>query len=129
MYKFCQRNPFLSEVPNVDLFDFGTKLFNSRYLFFLLLDFQNYQNHTLNWMRKHTVKFTELARPFISFFLYLFDSKFARIPPEGCLKWLYVYFSLNKVKAHWCGRGHTPFPHPAPTRSLRSLALALRALT
>ena len=28
VYKFRQRNMFFSEVPTVDLFDFGTKLFN-----------------------------------------------------------------------------------------------------
>ena len=28
VYKFRQRNLFFSEVPKVDLFDFGTKLFN-----------------------------------------------------------------------------------------------------
>ena len=29
VYKFCPRNLFFSEVPKVDLFDFGTKLFHS----------------------------------------------------------------------------------------------------
>ena len=28
VYKFRQRNLFFSKVPKVDLFDFGTKLFN-----------------------------------------------------------------------------------------------------
>ena len=30
MYKFRQRNLLFSEIPKVDLFDFGTKLFNSQ---------------------------------------------------------------------------------------------------
>ena len=34
MYKFRQRNPIFSEVPKVDLFDFGTKLFNCKIFIF-----------------------------------------------------------------------------------------------
>ena len=37
VYKFRQRNLFFSEVPKVDLFDFGTKLFNFGGAFFLII--------------------------------------------------------------------------------------------
>ena len=60
VYKFRQRNLFFSEVPNVDLFDFGTKLFNYcfevTYAGMLLRSDENKHNaHNYSYIESNTL--------------------------------------------------------------------------